>query len=421
MSLGEAELSVAAPIDLGAPVETTSLRERMIPVVLIGCNILNMFAVVTLSPSMAVIGAHFSGNSDLGPLALIFGSNGGGALVAQLMITLLGIGNMIGAPIAGWLATRIGNRNLLCSALALFTATGVAGLVVDAPISFLIARFAQGIACAAVLVSIMSIIGDRYQGPARAKFLGLQGAIVSASGLVALFLGGEVAEWGGWRAPFALFLPAILMLPLAWFALPPTTAKRAAASMAGGWAILARLWPFFLMLIPFYMAAYMTTVHLSFVLAGDGVTRPQSQGLIMTASMVFNIIGAMAYGTLMAKVGRRWVFVMILGIFGASDLTIGLWANALGSTAGCWVAGLAGGLMTPFFTNAILDRTGAHMRSRALGLMYATMYIGDFLNPFAMTPLRLQIGNHPTFAVVGAALAFFTLLQALSRRSPVGD
>ena len=420
MSLGEAELSAAAPVELIESADTRSLRERMIPVVLIGANILNMFAVVTLSPSIALIGEHFTGNSDLGPLALIFGNNGGGALVAQLLVTLLGIGNMVGGPIAGLLAARIGNRNLLCLALVLFTATGIAGLVVDAPLSFLAARFLQGISCAAILVSIMSIIGERYQGDARAKFLGLQGAIVSASGFVALFLGGEVAEWGGWRAPFALFVPAILMLPLALFALPATPPKRAESS-AGGWGVLARLWPFYLMLIPFYMAAYMTTVHLSFVLAGDGVTRPQSQGLIMTASMVFNIIGAMAYGTLMTKLGRRWVFVIILGIFGASDLTIGLLANAVGSTAGCWVAGLAGGLMTPFFTNAILDKTGAAMRGRALGLMYATMYIGDFLNPFAMTPLRLQIGNHPTFALVGAALALFTLVQAFSRRSPVGD
>src|SRR5579883_2287001 len=212
MSLGEAELTAAAPVELIQSADARSLRERLIPVVLIGANILNMFAVVALSPSMAVIGQHFTGNSDLGPLALIFGSNGGGALVAQLMITLLGIGNMVGGPIAGFLAARIGNRNLLSLALILFTATGVAGLLVNAPLSFLAARFLQGIACAAILVAIMSIIGERYQGDARAKFLGLQGAIVSASGFVALFLGGEVAEWGGWRAPFALFVPAVLML-----------------------------------------------------------------------------------------------------------------------------------------------------------------------------------------------------------------
>src|SRR5262249_49099401 len=159
--------------------------------------------------------------------------------------------------------------NLLCAALTLFTATGVAGLVVDSPMSFLLARFTQGMACAGILVSIMSIIGDRYQGATRAKFLGFQGAIVSASGLVALFLGGEVAELGGWRAPFALFLPAILLLPLSLFALPPTPPKRGQA-VAGGWGILLGLWPFYLMLIPFFVAAYMTTVHLSFVLAGDG-------------------------------------------------------------------------------------------------------------------------------------------------------
>lgn len=420
MSLSEAELAASAPIELVAPPQVAGFKDQMTVVVLVGSNIFNMFAITALAPALSLIGAHFSGNSNLGPLALIFGNSGGGALVAQLMITLLGIGTMVGGPVTGWLAARVGNRNLLCIGLAVYAATGLAGLIVDAPTSFLLARFFQGMAGAAIIVAIMSMIGDRYQGDARAKFLGFQGAIVSASGIFSLFVAGLAAEWGGWRAPFALFLPAVLMIPLVLYAAPSAPPKRVERAAPGqGIRVLLKLWPFYLMLVPFYMAAYMTTVHLSFVLAGDGVTRPQTQGLIMTASMVFNVVGAMSYGTLKTRLGRRWVFVIILGIFAASDLLIGLWANAHGSSVGCWVAGLAGGLMTPFFTNAILDRTDPVMRGRAIGLMYTMMYVGDFLNPFFITPLRVSIGNHPTFALVGAILAITAVAQALVRRSPV--
>jgi len=400
------------------------LRDRLVPAVFVGSNILNMVAIVALAPAMALIAEHF-GQADLGLLGRLFGQ-GGGAMVVQLMVTLLGIGIILGGPAVGWLAARIGNRHLLCLALAVYVVTGSSGLLLDAPASFLVARFLLGVSFVGINVAVVSMIGDRYEGEARAKFLGLQGAIVSASGLVTLYLAGQAAGSMGWRGPFTLFLPAILMLALALFAAPRAPAvKRASVAAAvpegkgDGAGVLRRLWPFYLMLVPFYLAAYMTTVHLSFVLAGDGVTRPQSQGLIMTASMAFNIIGSLSYGALKARTGRRGVFIAILAIFAASDLVIGLWANATGSTVGCWIAGLAGGLMGPFFSNVILDRTQPEERGRALGFMYTTMYIGDFLNPFAITPLRLVIGNHPVFAIVGAGLAVAALAQLFSKRSPV--
>jgi MFS family permease len=87
---------------------------------------------------------------------------------------------------------------------------------------------------------------------------------------------------------------------------------------------------------------------------------------------------------------------------------------------GCWVAGLGGGIMTPFFVNIILNRAPEAARSTAIGLMYTMMYVGDFVNPFVITPLRLQVGNHQVFALVSVALFAVVLLQALVRWTPLG-
>ena len=87
---------------------------------------------------------------------------------------------------------------------------------------------------------------------------------------------------------------------------------------------------------------------------------------------------------------------------------------------GCWVAGLGGGIMTPFFVNIILNRAPDAMRGGAIGLMYTMMYIGDFANPFFFTPLRLQVGNHEVFGIVSIILFAFVLLQAVSKRTPLG-
>ena len=46
--------------------------------------------------------------------------------------------------------------------------------------------------------------------------------------------------------------------------------------------------------------------------------------------------------------------------------------------------------------------------------------VGDFANPFLITPLRLKVGNHEVFAIVGAILAGAALIQVLSRATPLG-
>jgi MFS family permease len=189
---------------------------------------------------------------------------------------------------------------------------------------------------------------------------------------------------------------------------------------ASGFAGLLPMWPLYLLLIPFNLAAYMTSVHLPFVLAGDGILKGSEQGHIMASSFVLNIVTALLYGKITARLSRKWIFVLLVGIFATSDLIIGLSNGWVGSMVGCWVAGLGGGIMTPFFVNIILNRAPEAARSTAIGLMYTMMYVGDFVNPFVITPLRLQVGNHQVFALVSVALFAVVLLQALVRWTPLG-
>ena len=424
MTIEEAQGAAAQPIVAPASGTVAGLRERASFLVMVGGNIFNMITLTALAPVLALIGDHFADRPDAMAIAGVFGKGASGPLIAQLMITLLGIGIMVGGPIAGWLAERVGPRRLLCGALALYAITGASGLWLDGAASLLGARLAQGFVSAGIATSIFMMIGQRYEGAARARILGLQGVVLAVSGLVSLISAGGLAEIGGWRAPFVLYLTALPMLGLVLFSSSAAPARevspRASDAVAVPSGSLLKQWPYYLMLVPMSAASYMTAVHLSFVLAGDGVTSPGTQAVIMTASMIFNIVGSVYYARIRARFGRRWVFVMILGIFGAGDLLIGFSPNAVGSAAGCWVAGLAGGLMTPFFINVILDRTDSAVHGRAIGLMYTMTYIGNFLNPFIITPLRAAIGNHSAFAVVGVGLALAAGLQAVTRRSPVG-
>jgi dipeptide/tripeptide permease len=69
----------------------------------------------------------------------------------------------------------------------------------------------------------------------------------------------------------------------------------------------------------------------------------------------------------------------------------------------------------------VLNRAPEAARSRALGFLYTANYIGNFLNPLVMTPVRHEVGNHQAFIIVGALWALGALAQAVVRRPVVAD
>ena len=304
-------------------------------------------------------------------------------------------------------------------ALAIYSVAGSAGLYLDDPRGLLLSRLVIGLAAASISICCYSLIGDRFEGVKRSKMLGYQAALVMVFGLIGLEGGGWIADLG-WRVPFAVYLLGIPMMLIALVAAQPAAHRPSQAEKAPGLRVLWPMWPLYLILIPFNLAAYMTSVHIFFVLAGDGVVKGSLQGHILASSFIFNIITALFYGRITARLSRKWIFVLLLGVFATSDMIIGLSHNWVGSMIGIWVAGLGGGLMSPFFVNTILNRAPDAARGTAIGLMYTMMYVGDFANPFVITPLRLRVGNHEVFAFVGVVLFAVVALQALVRRTPLG-
>jgi MFS family permease len=421
MSLSSAEIAAASPVSLEPEKSSLArLRDRAAAIVMIGSNIFNILALVVMSPLVAAVAAHFAEHAVNGVVFTVLGYPVGVQIAAQLMITLLNIGIMFAGPLLGLLAERVGYARLLSAALAIYAVAGSAGLYLDLPVSLLLSRLVLGLTSASISICCYSLIAERYKGEERARMLGYQSALVMLTGLVALFGAGAIADLGGWRAPFALYLLAVPMLALSLFALSGKTAEIGPVAERVGIAVLLPLWPLYLVLIPFNVAIYMTSVHLPFVLVSDGITRPSIMGLIMASSFLMNILTSYYYSRIAARMTKRWIFVLLIGIFAASDMIIGLSDNWIGTTVGCWVAGLGGGLMTPFFVNIILNRAPEAARARAIGLMYTMMYVGDFANPLLITPLRLRVGNHQVFAIMGLIMIGAAIIQALFRRSPLG-
>ena len=169
-----------APAARGALLALLSLAQLMV--------ILDISAVNVALPDLA--GDLDIARGDLGwtitSYSLVFGS-----------LLLLG----------GRAADLLGRRRMFLTGLGVFTVASLASALAASEEVFFAARAGQGLGAAMLSPAALSIIATVFQGPDRAKALGVWGAVGGAGAAIGVLLGGVLTELVDWRAIFLINLP----------------------------------------------------------------------------------------------------------------------------------------------------------------------------------------------------------------------
>jgi len=223
-----------------------------------------------------------------------------------------------------------------------------------------------------------------------------------------------LAEWGGWRAPFAMYLFAFLIFIATAIAIPkrPLVEHRRIKEAAPPGAILALL-PLIVVTTALFVGSFMPTIQVSFLLADNGVLKPSTQSLVLGASALMVGLGSAAYGPTRLRLGDRWTLRLCAALIGTGIVVMGL-AHGAGQVAfGCAISGIGTGLLNPQVNNMLITRAGPGARGRAVGMGYFARYAGDFLNPWAVDPLTRAFGIHIAFILTGAAFVVGVAIDLL--------
>jgi MFS family permease len=365
-------------------------REWMAVAIMLSGGLMLALVVSAMSPVAAEAAKYFSKNGD-------------GDLVTQMIVTVPAIGVIVGGPLCGWLIARFGSKRFLLVALAVFGTVGSAGLYLDNAFVLLISRFLLGLATSGIVTAMITMISEHFTPEARARILGYQSATGAFSGVLAILAAGQLGKYGGWRAPFSLYLLAFPVLILGVIYLPATgrrvqTAAQKATVETGQ---LLRLWPIYLMIIPMFIAVYMPNIQVSFLLRDDGVTSAPIQSYVILTGALTVAIAALFYGRLRRRLSSAQI-MMACFIFQGLGITImGFTTSAAVTAMGCAILGIGTGISNPMISDLIVARTSHELRSKAIGLSYTARYSGDFINPGIMFPLRITFGLHSAFIIVG--------------------
>lgn len=381
---------------------------------------MTIMANATIAPSLPGLKAHFADVPGIDTLA-------------GLIVTLPSLSIMLSASLVGALADRVNRQMLLALAALAYAVGGTAGLWAETLPQLLAGRVVLGLGVGGTMTLSMAWAADLWQGEARARYMGLQGAAMSGGGIVVMLLGGALAtlHWRGAFAVYALVLPIAL---LALSALAPHArahaetrdarrAQQAAAPReAFPWRAFAVVAPLaFLFMVTFYVMP----TRLPFLLAELGMTNTLVTGAIMASMTLASMPGALMYGQV-----RR--FLSPMGIFAASYLLMGLGlliisqAQSAGLIVlGSLVAGVGMGPSMPNYTTYFMGFVPASQRGRASGLLTTAFFAGQFASPLVSAPLVAAFALRGAFEMMGFGLlalgAFLIVLRQLRGAAPVAE
>src|SRR3954452_15641163 len=261
--------------------------------------------------------------------------------------------------LGGRAADLLGRRRIFLTGLGVFTVASVGSALASSESVFFAARAGQGLGAALLSPAALSIITTTFQGPERAKALGVWGAVGGAGAAIGVLLGGTLTELVDWRAIFLINLPVGIGVAIAARkAIPADAARPQWRGLDLRGAVVAT-------------ASLGALVYALSQAADAGWTSAQTLGLGLAGLGGLGIFGALELHTRtpllnVRRLGERGVgggFAMMLAasavLFGSFLLTSIYLQEVLGT--GALETGLA------FLPMAVIIGLGAHLGSHLVG------------------------------------------------------
>ncbi|WP_176559390.1 MFS transporter [Rubellimicrobium roseum] len=368
---------------------------RLLTLSVLMLSALTIMANATISPSLPALTAHYADVPGIGTLA-------------GLLLTLPSAAIVLSAGLMGWLADRIDRQAMLLTVGGLYALGGTSGLWVDGLGAMLAGRLVLGVGVAGTMILATTWAADLWQGPARERYLGRQGAAISVGGIVVMLLGGLLASLH-WRGAFATYLLVVPVTALALRTLAPhARARRDRPRAVGGtgavvpWKVFAFVGPLsFLFMTVFYVMP----TRLPFLLGELGVRSPAAMGGIMAIMTVTSIPGALSYGRIRRHLGFMAIFALGWGVMALGMGIVALAGNAWVAALGVAVMGAGMGPSMPNYTTYWMATVPPQLRGRASGMLTTAFFAGQFASPLLTAPLVGPLGLQGTFAALAAAEA----------------
>jgi predicted MFS family arabinose efflux permease len=351
-----------------------------------------------LSPVLPQVAQHFAGNSHVD-------------LLVGFVATMPALTVSLSAVPVGWLGDRFGHRKLLFAALLIYGAAGVIPFWLNDIWPIIGARALVGLGEAGAMIAGTAMVGLRFHGARRGRWLAAQIATSNILGVFVLQVGGFLGLQG-WHTPFLAYGFALLLLvPSTYFIKPPGPAAKAMANVEATLSATNGAAKATAILCGIQIAAisgmFAIVIQMAFLFQQRGAVNSADIGLGISCGAAGLATGATSSGALMQIDWLRRTttgFVLAgIGFLGVAFVS-GYWATG----AMIAIAGLGIGLIVPALLNALVAAVPASVLGSVIGIWTAATFIAQFLNPPIFIFLRHITGTQSL--AMGSVGAFMLAL-----------
>lgn len=357
-----------------------------------------------LAVSIAICMAY-TGIGMVGPVRVLYAQSEGASLdIIGAMASAYLISNFAAQYPAGWLADRGGRALLMMAGLIVQAALSLIYLAVSDPVLFVVLRFAEGIAAAAVLPSARALIADAFPPEQQGRAFGLFSGFFNAGFLLGPALGGVLAATGYATAFWGAALFRIVALVIVVMFVP--RGDRHAVVVTGTRRARWGEGIFRLPLVGAYIIAFGDFLFLGFDLAllplwlHDHLGASLVEiGLAYTAWAVPSVILA-PVGGLVADRVRRSVLILIFGLAQVPlYVAYGLVSSAIVVVVLFAVHGIVYSFIQPAVDAHVASSSTGANRARVQGMYAAIGLLGAFAGANGLTALYAIDFRLPLYAI----------------------
>ena len=356
------------------------LRGTYLPrnALIMAMSMLTIMAGTTISPALPGLVEHFADVPNI-------------ALTSQMILTVPAIAIACTAPFVGMVADRFGRRLVLLIALVFYGVGGSAGLYLNSIEGILFSRLLLGVSVGAVMTATTTLVADYFTGQARNRFFGIRSSFISFGGVVFLIGGGLLSELG-WRAPFGVYLFALVLAPFAYVLITePDAAARADEPGSVGTSLLRehlRHAPVYALGFLHFLAFYYVFLEVPFRLKELGTASTAMSGIVLGTMTLFSSAFSLVFPALNARLGRAAMMGLAFLPIACGFFVASVAGNGLVMGVAMAIVGIGNGILIPNLSGMVVSNATPSMRARVAGVMSASVFLGQFLSPTFSFPIE---------------------------------
>lgn len=382
-------------------------NKNLLKLTLLLCSSLTIMAGATIAPSLPAIAVVFKDTQQID-------------LLARLILTLPALTIALFAPLFGLIIERVGKKKILIWGILIYAIAGTSGYYVETIFLILVGRFFLGIAVAAIMTTVLTLIADYFYGNERASFMGIQGSFLAAGGMVYISAGGYLADLD-WRAPFLIYLSALIFLPgvfLHLFEPERVVQNQVGEQIEQKVRPPRKVYLIFVIAILSMILFYMIPVQIPFLMQHVLHTNNTQTGFAIAFSTLGSALISLSYRRFKRRFSFQRIYSVSFSLMGCGFVIIAFSSDYWQVLIGLFVSGTGVGLLIPNTNFWLVEEAPEVIRGRLVGMLNSSYFVGQFFSPIIIQPLIDRYSIQTAFLVAGGVLltnAVFFIAKSTSK------